>query len=396
MFIFLCYLLFFLLSLGQISRLSLPNLPINFYPYELVVYFFTALLLIKYRLTPYRKLLSFEKAGIAFFVWMFFSFIISVPYYNLSANTIAFLYLIRLLLYFIFFVYFKYYLGLHVGLNSKINYGIVIFNIFTIIFSLLQYFYYSDIGNVAYLGWDPHRNRLVGLFFDPPMMYSVFILLSIYFVYICIHEKSKKTRTFYIFIAIVNTILSIFTYSRGGYLAVLITLLFLFRKKFNLRIIGLFIIIALLFVFLYPRNRLESTNLYRTTSIISRINDYKIASEIWRKSPIVGIGYNHIRFEKDRFEKEPITESFNPSHASSSFHSSHMMILVTTGLLGFILWINWGSKILKVNKFSQFAIPFLSIISFSDNVILHPMIFVLFLVLLSLSIALESNLLFGK
>jgi hypothetical protein len=267
------------------------------------------------------------------------------------------------------------------GLKKSMRKVLWVSALFIVAFSLVQYFLYPNLGNLAYLGWDPHLDRLVGLFFDPPITVSVFALLGI-FAYLSIQKSIIKYSLFLIFF-----ILSILTYSRGGIIALGVVMLFYFLNRVSPILrwgTGVVLIVASAIFLFMPQSSNESLNLKRTTSIFTRLNDYKKAVTVWQKNPIIGIGYNHIRYEKDKLSEELITEKYNPSHASASFHSSFLIILATGGVIGLVLFINYIVQLARVNEFAMYAILFLVVISLFDNVLLHPIILLLMSALISI------------
>lgn len=364
---------FFFFTFGQLGRLSWPGQPVYFYIYELFIYPILIIFFLKYKLEPFHKKRAIVRPILYFFIVLTISLIISFFFYTVTQNIVATLYLLRLFIYFMLFIYFNAYIYEYLELQRGFQYIVYIMASIVIVTSLVQYFLYQDLGNIAYLGWDPHQYRLVGLFFDPPLTVSVLILFLIYFF---LPIEGRLKYGYWIF-SLVFCILAFLTYSRGGYMAFFITaILYAIRRVPLKQIIGFILLVALI-VALLPKGQNESINLLRTTSIFTRARDYVIGFEIWRKNPIIGIGYNHIRYEKDRYVDEPITEAFNPSHASASFHSSFLMILVTGGVVGFLfyLWVLYA--VAQVNEFAKYSVIFLSILSLSDNVLLHP--FILFL-----------------
>ncbi|MDO8497916.1 MAG: O-antigen ligase family protein, partial [bacterium] len=124
---------------------------------------------------------------------------------------------------------------------------------------------------------------------------------------------------------------------------------------------------------LLPKPYGESVNLGRLFSIQSRLSDYNEGIRIWKASPLIGIGYNRIRYVK---EKTP--EAFEANHAGASFHSSFLIILVTGGVIGLVLFLGMLYKIWGIDEFTKVAVVFISIISLTDNVLLHPFILYMF------------------
>jgi O-antigen ligase len=194
-----------------------------------------------------------------------------------------------------------------------------------------------------------------------------------------------------IFLSVAFAVLFFLTYSRGGFIALFITVILFSFRKMKLKYIGFFIAAVIIGVILIPKNGSEGINLLRTSSINTRFIDYGKAISIWKKSPVTGIGYNHIRFEKDSYEEKPIVEKFNPSHASSSFHSTFLMILVTSGVVALLLFVYLLWSIAKISVFAFYSIVFLSVFSLFDNLLLHPFVLFLLFILIPISVIRPSR-----
>ena len=244
---------------------------------------------------------------------------------------------------------------------------------------IVQYFLYPNIGNIAYLGWDPHTQRVVGLFLEPPLA-AAFLGLSMIYLY------QSKFLIIYRYTSIgILGMLFLLTYSRGALVAGLATLGYLLLRSMKLQLLSIIIVIILFGLVLSGKSNLESTNLFRTSSIQSRMTDYQQGVEIWSQNIISGIGYNHIRFEKETYIDEVFVEDYNPSHGIASFHSSFLIVAVTTGVIGLAIAIIGLVQLWSVNVYTKHAVIFLSIISLFDNVLLHPFILVLFALMLALN-----------
>ena len=382
------------------------------YLYELFLVVFIILLAFK---IEFRKILSGNTSILIFLSWILFGLLISTFSYKILDNIVALLYTLRLSAYFIYLIIIKNYFKKNKDAKHAWNVGIVFFLALTIVFSFVQYFLYPNIGNLAYLGWDPHLYRMVGLFFEPQLAVAIYGLLFLYIHYLnsfarnqkiflppsnylpnlykvgidMLHVAAKILVTSLKFIPAVLFIMIFLTVSRGGIIAFIITLLFVFRKKIKAILLGLFII-AVIFIDV-PKPQSEGLNIFRTSSIQTRLIDYQKAFKIWQKSPVLGIGYNHIRFEKDKLEEKPLTEKYNPSHASSSFHSSFLIILVTSGVIGLAiyLWVLWS--LAKMSDFSLYATVFLSLASIFDNVLLHPFILFLYFTMIAIQVIHPSH-----
>lgn len=376
----------FLFSFGQIGRVSIPGKPIYFYIFEPFIVLLNLLLFIKFKDKIFK--LKIFKVSILFISYLFVTLIFSLFRYEPTQNLIAFLYLSRLSVYIFFipliFLYFKSF--------AKKPSKLLLFSVFislSIIFlsTITQYFLYPNLGNIAYLGWDPHINRAVGVFFDPPITVSIFFLIIIFFA----TTFDFKNKIY--FLPVLLSIPIIFlTYSRGGYFSIIFTTFFAFFMKKKFKFILIFILIMIVGFLLLPKENIESIDLTRTASIKSRIVDYKQGFEIFKKNPILGIGYNNIRAEKSKFVDEVFLEPYNPSHAISSFHSSFLIIIVTGGIFGLIFFLTYLFELSNFSDFLKYSIFYLSVISIFDNVLLHPLI----LVFLGLLASCNINLLFSR
>ena len=363
----LIYSTLFFFIFGQLGRIHIPDQPIYFYFYEVLVALTSVIFISHYKLQPFNYVK--KKVPITLFLaWMGVSFVISLFYYTLNENIIASLYALRLVMYGIYILYFYH----HVKVTHlKLGASLIIISGIILLGSVFQYYLYPNIGNIAYLGWDPHISRLVGVFLDPPIAAGMFFLGGWYLI-----NKAQKAKrpVIKVILLVVSFILIVLTYSRGAFLAILgVILLFGITLK-RYKITAVMVLTIIVLIFLIPKAQTESINLLRTASITARLEDYRKGFEIWQKNPIFGIGYNHIRFEKEKYIDEVFVEDYDPSHGIASFHSSFMIILVAGGVGGLSLFMYVLSILARKNMFFLMSVCFLSIISMFDNVLLHPFV----------------------
>jgi O-antigen ligase len=122
-----------------------------------------------------------------------------------------------------------------------------------------------------------------------------------------------------------------------------------------------------------PKKFGQGVGVTRIFSISARIDDYKQAINLWEKSPLIGFGYNRIRYLKNQ------TQAI---HSGASFNSSYLIILVTTGVIGLMGFMGLMKQMWVMEKNRRYLILFIFIISLFDNILLHP--FILFLLFSSL------------
>ncbi|MEJ2441809.1 MAG: O-antigen ligase family protein, partial [Patescibacteria group bacterium] len=126
------------------------------------------------------------------------------------------------------------------------------------------------------------------------------------------------------------------TYSRAGYLALIggsFVIFFLIIK--NLKRFLLFTFFFLLIIVFLPRRGGEGVKLERTASVILRIEDYQDTLTIFKKSPLFGVGYNNMCFAREKY----LGEINLDSHACSGSASSLLLVLATTGIVGFLMFL---------------------------------------------------------
>lgn len=363
--------LFILFSLGQVGRISLFNQQINFYLYEILMVVYLLWLIYKYHFVAaaarwYKSILIF--CGI-----LVLSFVVSIYKFSGFENLIGGLYLGRLILYFLFFIYLNFHLKKIPNSKFQIQNSILIFSILTFITSIIQYFLYPDLRNLYYLGWDPHLYRTFGLFFDTSISAAVYGLILLYLINSNVKTQMSKPQLkgqnlVNLGMIAVYSLLGLLSFSRGFYISIIITSIYLLFQKKLYRYSAILILLFFVGIYLLPKPAGEGVNLKRTFSIESRILENKKAIEIWQKNPILGIGYNRIGAVK---EVEP------ESHSRAGFPSSFLIILATVGLLGAISFIIMLKNLAMISNPSKLYILFLSIFSLFDNILLHP--FILFL-----------------
>lgn len=370
----LLYLTFILFSLGQLGRISLFAQQVNFYLYEIFFYFTLVAYFFRYKLYPIRANFKEWLIVFLFFGILMLSFLISFSKFSFQENIISFLYPVRLAGLFLYLIYSLYHVKKNATFKKNIYNGIIFFALITIIISTLQYFFYPNLRNLSYLGWDPHQFRLFGVFFDESVASAIFGLI---FLFVLFGKKMfVKSKILRIFLMITYMIFSALSFSRGMYLSLTLTFItYLLIKKEIIKIIFLFLIFGLM-IFIIPKPFGEGVNLLRRSTVQSRINDYSAAISLWRKSPIIGLGYNRIRYVK---KKENIADpiSIYAAHSGASFHSSYLIILVTSGIVGLMFFFGVLFKLAVFGDISKYYVLFLGIFSLFDNIILHP--FILFL-----------------
>jgi O-antigen ligase len=366
-------------SFGQLQRISFLNQQVNFYLYEILMLIFILFLsihtlvknkfslkkIIQLKLNFYNENKDIVKAIGYFVLALVLSLLFTYSGFKNNENLVATLYLGRMIFYFIFFLFLVFYIKLEKSAIIVVQKSLTSFFVLTLIFSAIQYFYYPDLRNLYYLGWDPHLNRLFGLYFDISILGLIFILTFIWF------SKNKLLQI----LAVVGIF---FTYSRITYISFLASTFFYFHSKINFKKI---LVLAALFVailFFLPRTSGVGVRLERTFSIQSRIDDLRSGLEVFMENPLIGVGYNHIRYVKND----------DSLHSGASYASSYITILVSSGLIGLFFLLNLLVVIYrKLEAEGRYLIFPILLSSLFDNVLFTGFIFVLFLTIVSINLS---------
>lgn len=372
----------FLLSvLGQLGRVS-PFPGVHFYVYEPFFAAALLLLIVQLKTIPFQKIKiqDFSTTVCYFLSWTGLTLLFSIQNFSGEENSIAFFYFLRLAMYSLAFPYVYTWFLMKKQNVILVNGGLYAYFLFMLITAFIQYFYYPNLRNLMYAGWDPHYYRVFGMYLEPVIFAAIAGLFMFFFL---IMKRSKFNMS----AAIVSLIGVIATFSRGVFISLPIALTALYGRKLNWKYGVVFAALVAGIVFILPKPSGEGVNLLRTSTIESRREDYAQGIEIFLANPLFGIGYNHIAAVKET-ESSPISKENN---ADSSFHSSFLIILVTTGIIGFLFYVQMVIKLMKVNTFFMIGGIFLMFASLFDNLILHPFVLITFLYLGSAYLILLSD-----
>ncbi len=377
--------LFASLSLGNLGRISFFGQSINGYIFEFFALSLFISLFIQYRFEVFLWSRRQFRAVYVFLGILAISLAVSIIRFRTFENVVAFLYLARLTLYFCVFLHLAYHRQNHKPYLKVFKKVFLVFAVLTAIFTLVQYILYPNLRNLFYLGWDEHLYRAFGLFFDTSVAAAIYGLTFLALLMDTKHKIVKaKARTI---LMALNAIFLILSFTRGGYFALLATaaIYMVRRRMIKWFIIGI-AICAFIFI-LVPKPGGEGVNILRTNSIQSRIKDDMEGIDLFRRNPVLGVGYNHLRGIKPEARRG--TDLDSQSHAAGAYHSSFVTILATGGILGFLAFVYMLISLARISEGSFYFVTFLSIFSLFDNILLHP--FVLFLALFLIAYEYEGD-----
>jgi len=315
----------------------------------------------------------------AFFTWVFSIFIFRQidVFYGL-------LYLFRLTAYYFFGIYVWNFIKKAADNKKLLLDSLLAVSIFSSLFGWVQFFIVPDIKPFFIYGWDIHLFRLVGTFLDPAFLGLIIVFGLLVSVTRMVEAKNKK----YLGIILFLLVSLAFTYSRGSYLALFAGLIVIALYNKILKKVIFFILIFTTLLFALPTSKNHSIELFRSFSAIARIEDYKTTLQIFSKSPIFGVGYNNMCIA---YRKYIGFQDFSSHHCSGS-DSSLLLVLTTTGIAGFIVFVYSIYKIwvsLKRNSgFQILASGFAAILvhSLFSNSLFYPWIIGYLIILLALAI----------
>jgi O-antigen ligase len=245
----------------------------------------------------------------------------------------------------------------------------------------VQYFFYPDLHNLFYLGWDEHMFRMFSVFLDPNFAGAFFVLFFLYLVSIFIKNKS-------ILIGLLSilTLGGIFlTFSRSALIMLIVSSSLLFILMNKKRMIFLLLVITLIMLTISSRYfNIENINLFRGVSSGARLETAKNALLVFEKSPIIGVGFNSYKYFQLRYG---LRFDNSMSHADAGSDSSILFVLATTGIIGLVIYLFLWLRLLKdVSALAVASIVGIFTDSMFINSLFYPFIMFWLWIILALSI----------
>jgi len=364
----LIYFLFITFPFAQLTRLNFFNPPVKLYLHDLII----SALIITYIFYHFANKKNYTwpvltKPLLIFSGFAFLSLIIAIPKYQFEQIFISSLYLIRWLsyssLYFIFSTK---------KIRSQLKISLANLLIYVSLASaglgIIQYLFLPDTRFLKFSGWDDHYYRLIAGFADPGFSAIIFLLGLI-----LILNKFKKNLKNILYI-ILLTISLLLTYSRSAYLALLFALFTLSIIKKNYKVIIISSLIVLISLPLLPRPGGDGVKLERVFSIFNRVDNFKQGIDIFRQSPVFGIGFNTLRYQKQKLGFT--SEDWQTSHSASGLDSSLLLVLATTGILGFTAYLYLLKNIWQISNLTKISLSALLIHSLFNNSLFYPWVLI--------------------
>lgn len=234
---------------------------------------------------------------------------------------------------------------------TTINKKLLLIGEIFVLLGYIQFVYYPDLGNLFYLGWDIHLGRLFSTFLDPNFAGAflvLFILLISQNLMIAKDNVNKYMYKIYLLIPlwIVTLIAILLTYSRSAVIMLLVGLgiILYFNKLRKFMIFCSILIVAL--VVLFSNTKVEGLNPLRVASSEARLVTANQAISIVAKKPILGVGFNAYRYAQIKYGTRSAYGA-SLSNADAGTDNSFLFVLVTTGIVGLVVFVYFWIKILK-------------------------------------------------
>lgn len=321
----LIYLLFICLAFGQLQQLGI------FYLHDLIV---AALIILNLRSIYFpRPLLIFSAVCLI-------SLFLNPLKLSFPALLASSLYLIRFLAYAALYPIFK-------AVKIKLQPILKTFILVLAGSGLLQYFFLPDTRWLAASGWDDHYFRAISTLFDPNYFGSLLVLGLILF-------------NFKLWPSLLLLVTLFLTYSRSSYLSLLVVIIsyVILKRRFKYLLLGLvFLVIPFL-----PRPAGEGVKLERLFSITQRLDNYRFSFTAFSRHPLFGIGFNTLKYLRQDFD----------SHAAGGLDSSLLFVLVTTGAVGFIAYLNFLKSLWSNSLLVKLTLITLLTHSLFQNTLFYP------------------------
>lgn len=232
---------------------------------------------------------------------------------------------------------------------------------------------------------DPHHDRMLSTYFDPNYLASCLIIP----IAICLSQllsirgKNKKNNSEKIKLLFELTffiIAILLTKSRSGIVGLAISFLVVFflfgmKRKTSIITFSLIGIMMIVFVFMFFFSNISVfvriRNFATDPSAMHRFDSWKASFEYFKDSNFIGIGYNMLGAYKNIIGEEV------GRAASYGMDSSILFVLVTTGLIGFILFIALLYKVISrkdkhyINNSVKIIIISSVFVSFFNNLLFY-------------------------
>ncbi len=230
--------------------------------------------------------------------------------------------------------------------NKQLQWLIINCGVVMALIGFFQLILYGNFQPLTLYGFDPHLNRLAGTLLDPNFV-GAYLTLS---VSLLIYQITRKKDLVLWMQLIILIVAIIFTFSRSAYLMMTIFLIVLGILKYK-KILLFLIPVMLVVMIVVPRvseRIIGGVNTDKSSS--ARLESWQNGLTLFQEHPVLGIGFNTLRSVQTR-ENLIKVYSVDGGHAGSGLDSSWLLVFVTTGVVGGLVFMSfWGTVLLGYMK----------------------------------------------
>ena len=338
---FVVFLAFVFLILGQLVNLKFYGLSdISFYFFDLYILAF-GLVSTLYMLVNYKKVVI----GSTTFVFLLFTVVAGLSLiannimHNYSDFALQAFYLIRWASCLLSTICLGQLIRLR-KLSLPYIYKIILLSaVFLVLVGFIQLYLLPDFTVLdPIFGWDPHKGRLASTFFDPNFAAAyIVVALSLCLGLFYYQRYDLFTKRLLSLIFVVLCLGLFFTFSRSGWGMFVVVIAIFGVLKYRVLLVYS-ALVALLAYAAVPRVQTRLSGITDPSdSAHFRLISWTNAVEIYKTSPIVGVGFN--AFREAQKELDYIAPGADGGNAGAGTDSSMLFVLATTGIAGFFLFI---------------------------------------------------------
>lgn len=220
------------------------------------------------------------------------------------------------------------------------------------VLGLMQFIFIPDLGFLSNLGWDPHYFRNVSTFLDPNFAGAYFVLTLLLLL-----TSKRLPQPLRGFAMAVVYLALLTTFSRSSYLMFLVSSLALsfLKKERQMAFYTILLFLGLMLGFyIYTITISQPRHIDRTQSAQFRLNTWQQGFEIFKHSPILGVGFNSYRYAVREYSLG--NSQFLKTRGSSTNDSSLLYVLATTGIIGFLSYVLLLTSLIKSGLKSNFSL----------------------------------------
>jgi O-antigen ligase len=275
----------------------------------------------------------------------FISLLININHLTIQTFLISFAYSLRYAAYASIIFAFQF---LDKKFKASLNVKLIAAGTIFVVLGYVQYFLYPNLRNLYYLGWDEHLYRLFSTFLDPNFAGAFLVLFILLLTENIIRSLKNRNNLILFSILWMSTLIAILlTYSRSAFIMLIVSIITLLSLHKLFKILGILVLLFVALFFVFSNRNIEGLNPLRIASVEARIDSANEAISVFSKNPILGVGFNAYRYALNRYGFR--TESgIAVSNADAGTDNSYLFVLATTGVIGFLIYLDLWVNILRV------------------------------------------------